>query len=67
MRNYRKKQTQPMEPWTPDTDMEGVSISNSDRIKGSPKKGDMIAVNPNNAKDRWLVSAQFFKDNYEPV
>ena len=65
MKNYRKKQLQPMEPWTSETDMVGVSVSDADKANGSPKDGDMIAVNPSDASDRWLVSADFFAANYE--
>ena len=34
---------------------------------GSPKEGDMIARNPKNHADQWLVAAQYFADNFEPV
>ena len=65
MKNYRKKQLQPMEPWTPETDMGGVSVSDTDKVNGSPKEGDMIAVNPISTSDRWLVAAKFVAANYE--
>lgn len=64
---YRKKQSQEMFPWSPETDMEGVSISQSDVLNGSPKLGDMIAINANDTTDKWLVAKKFFEDNYEPV
>ena len=64
---YRKKGVTPMDPWTPETDMTGVSVSDADREAGSPKDGDMIATDPWNAADRWLVSAAYFADNYEPA
>lgn len=67
MRFYKKKQVQPMEPWHPGLDMAGVSISEADLLNGSPKKGDMIAVNPKNPTDKWLVAKKFFEDNYEEV
>lgn len=67
MKNYRKKSVQPMEPWTPETDMELVSVSEADKNNGSPKAGDMIAVNPNNVMDKWLIAQKFFEDNYEPA
>lgn len=56
-----------MEPWHPGLDMTGVSISEADMLNGSPKKGDMIAVNPKNVNDKWLVAKKFFEDNYEEV
>ena len=42
-----------------------VSISNADKANGSPKIGDMIARNPKNHNDQWLVAEQYFKDNFE--
>ena len=44
-----------------------VSISNEDLKNGSPKIGDMIARNPKNHKDQWLISEQYFKDNFESI
>ena len=42
-----------------------VSISDADLKNGSPKIGDMIARNPLNFTDQWLVAEQYFKDNFE--
>ena len=42
-----------------------ISISNEDCVNGSPKIGDMIARNPKNHNDQWLVAEQYFKDNFE--
>lgn len=53
--------------WTPGYDMLGVSVSDADLEAGSPKAGDMIARNPQNPADRWLVAAKYFRDNLEPV
>jgi len=64
---YRKKGLQELVPWTPEMDMTSVSISEADRNNGSPKIGDMIAVNSENNTDKWLVAYKFFKDNYEKV
>lgn len=44
-----------------------VSISAEDAKAGSPKAGDMIARNPKNNADQWLVAAAYFADNFEPV
>lgn len=64
---YRKSKTQPMMPWHSGMNMESVSIPSADAQNGSPKAGDMIAYNPEDSGDRWLVSAEFFRDNYEPA
>lgn len=42
-----------------------VSVSDTDVKNGSPKLGDMIARNPKNHNDQWLVAEQYFKDNFE--
>ena len=44
-----------------------VSISDADRAKGSPKIGDMIARNPKNHDDQWLVANEYFKENFEEM
>jgi hypothetical protein len=44
-----------------------VSISDADLQNGSPKIGDMIARNPKNHLDQWLVAKQYFEDNFEPL
>ena len=67
MAKYRKSALQEMNPWTPETDMTNVSVSQPDKEAGSPKEGDMIAVSDKDANDVWLVSKQFVEDNYELV
>ena len=64
---YRRKQIAELRPWLPGDDMSRVSISAPDKEAGSPKGGDMIARNPKNHDDQWLVAAQYFADNFEPV
>ena len=66
-RQYRRKQIAELRPYEPGETLEGVSVSIEDRKAGSPKQGDMIARNPKNHADQWLVSAKYFEDNFEPV
>ena len=67
-KKYRRTAIAEMADWKPGFDMDGVSISDADRIDGgSPTEGDKIARNPNNHDDRWLVSAQYFNDNFEQI
>lgn len=66
-KQYRRKQIAELARWTPDFDMDGVSVSAPDRESGSPTVGDMIARNPKNHDDQWLVAAAYFADNFEPV
>lgn len=44
-----------------------VSISDEDLQNDSPQFGDMIARNPKNHNDQWLVAEQYFKDNFEEI
>ncbi len=44
-----------------------VLISDTDRQNGSPKIGDMIARNQKNYNDQWLVTKQYFENNFEPM
>jgi len=64
---YRRKQIAELRPWEPGEDLAAVSISAPDKAAGSPKAGDMIARNPKNHADQWLVAAQYFADNFEPL
>ena len=66
-KQYRKKGIAEMRPYVSGENVSGISISDEDRQNGSPKSGDMIARNPNNHNDRWLVAEIYFLDNFEPV
>lgn len=66
-RQYRRSQIAEIRPYVLGESMEGVSISAPDKAAGSPKAGDMIAQNPKNHADKWLVAAQYFADNFEPL
>lgn len=63
---YRRKQIAELRPYRSGELMDGISISLPDKEAGSPKVGDMIARNPKNHADKWLVAAQYFADNFEP-
>lgn len=66
-KQYRRSQIAELREWQPGDDMARVSVSAPDRDAGSPKPGDMIARNPKNHDDQWLVAAQYFADNFESV
>lgn len=63
---YRRSQIAELRPYVEGESMSGISISQPDVAAGSPHLGDMIARNPKNHADMWLVAAQYFKDNFEP-
>lgn len=64
---YRRTAIAEMTPWLEGFDMSRVSVSASDSEAGSPKVGDMIARNPKNHEDQWLVAADYFADNFETL
>lgn len=64
---YRRKQIAELRPWAPGESLAHVSVAEVDREAGSPRAGDMIARNPKNHNDMWLVAAAYFADNFEPV
>jgi hypothetical protein len=66
-KQYKRKGLSEMRPYREGEDVAGVSISDQDREAGSPRTGDMIARNPNNHLDQWLVAQKYFDDNLEPA
>ena len=66
-KQYRRKQIAELRPFVQGDDMATVSISAEDAKAGSPKAGDMIARNPKNHADQWLVAAKYFEDNFDPI
>jgi hypothetical protein len=67
-RKYRRKQIAELRPYVDKEVLsDRVSISAADKEAGSPKVGDMIARNPKNHADQWLVAAQYFLDNFEEL
>lgn len=44
-----------------------ISISQEDLNNGSPKIGDMIARNPKNHRDQWLIAENYFNDNFDEL
>jgi hypothetical protein len=67
-KQYRRKSISEMRPYVEGEILDGkVSISQADKDNGSPKLGDMIARNPKNHEDQWLVAKQYFEDNLEEI
>lgn len=66
-KNYQRTAIAEMTPWKKGMDMEGISISDADLADGSPKKGDMIARNPDNHDDKRLVAKKYFKANFKSL
>lgn len=67
-KQYRRTAIAEMRPYVVGEELpQNVSISEADRLNGSPKKGDMIARNPKNHDDMWLVASSYFRDNFEDI
>lgn len=67
-KQYRRKQIAELRPYENGEILdENISISAEDKKNGSPKIGDMIARNPVNHKDQWLVAKDYFEANFEEI
>jgi len=66
-KQYRRKNIAEMRPYEEGEILDGVSISDVDKKNGSPLVGDMIARNPQNHNDQWLVAKKYFEDNFELI
>lgn len=67
-KQYRRTNIAEMRPFVEGEDLDGkISISQADRVAGSPKPGDMIARNPQNHEDQWLVAKDYFEANFEKI
>ena len=71
-KKYRRTAIAEMRPVSKDDtvltlEYAGVSVSSVDIENGSPKVGDMIARNPKNHDDKWLVAKEYFEDNFEII
>ncbi len=64
-KQYKRKGLSEMTPYVEGMNLNGVSISSTDLGNGSPRIGDMIARNPKNHDDKWLVAEKYFNDNLE--
>ena len=66
-RQYKRTSIAELRPYVPGEDMGGISVNDVDRANGSPREGDMIARNPLNHAERWLVSQLYFKLNFRTI
>ena len=66
-KQYRRTAISELRPYIEGDDMKDINIGSEDRLAGSPKAGDMIARNPKNHDDQWLVAKAYFEANFEPV
>jgi hypothetical protein len=66
-KQYRRKQIAEIRPYEEGENLTKVSVGAEDRKKGSPRLGDMIARNPNDHEDQWLISEEYFTTNFDPL
>ena len=65
---YRRTRIAEKRPYQPGEVLPAwVSISKADELAGSPKPGDMIARDPKNRGEQWLVAAAYFAANFSPL
>lgn len=66
-KQYKRKGVSEMRPYIEGEDVSKISITETDRQNGSPMLGDMIARNPKDHTDQWLVAKKYFEENLEEV
>jgi len=63
-KQYRKKALVEARPYIPGEALDGVTVNPKDTDAGSPKAGDMIARQPHDHSDSWLIAATAFASTY---
>jgi hypothetical protein len=69
-KKYKRSAIAELRPVTFEEVMFGLDISTIsmpvDTVGNKPKQGDMVARNPRNHDDQWLVTKEYFHANFEP-
>ena len=66
---YRKVSVAELRAYEEGEDLkaQGITISELDTKAGHPKLGDMVCRDPKKPADQWLVTRQFFEENYRKI
>ncbi len=59
-KKYRRAAISELRPYVAGESLENIAVADSDKAKGSPQLGDMIARNPNDHSNQWLMNKDFF-------
>jgi len=64
-KQYQRKSMGEMRPYIPGEDLTGITVNPKEvQDYGCPKEGDMIARDPKDRDNQWLMSKEFFEENY---
>ena len=63
-KQYLRTKISELRPYIEGEDLKGITITGVDIEAGSPRVGDMIARNPENHNDQWLMTENYFKENF---
>lgn len=68
-KQYRRTTIAEMRPYEEGEDLasQDITINPLDQEAGSPRVGDMVARNPADHGDQWLVAQAYFEQNFEPA
>ena len=64
---YRRRTIAELRPYLPGEDLSRVSVGDNCTAAGGPVNGDMIARDPFNHDDQWIVLASYFAEHFVPV
>jgi len=65
--NKRHKTVSEMRPYIEGETLDGVCVSEPDRLNGRPMLGDMIARDPDDRESKWLVASEYFATYLELI
>lgn len=63
-KKYQRRGSTFLRPYVPGESTLGITITFEQSATGSPKEGDMIARNPDNHADLWLIQKEYFEKHY---
>jgi len=63
---FRRKSIAELRPYVPGESLERISVGDNCEAAGGPVAGDMVARDPKNHADQWIVIASYFREHFEP-
>lgn len=66
-RQYRRNTIAELRPYFPGEDLAPISVGANCISAGGPVEGDMVARDPSNHDDQWIVLASYFAEHFVPA
>ena len=66
-KQYRRNTIAELRPYVPGEDLAPISVGDNCTEAGGPVEGDMVARDPSNHADQWIVLASYFAEHFVPA